>query len=279
MLPEPNDAFEWTHAGPAPALICRALEAVAPHLFTTRQWRLGARTSAAAADGQWEDVARAMDTATECLVRVRQVHGTDVVVADEPVSRGLLEGDIIVTDRRDLAVAVQVADCLPVLMADRRTGAVAAVHAGWRGLAARAPQMAIGALSRQFGSQTADLIVAAGPSIGACCYEVREDVIQRFADEGFGPDCLARWFLDTPAATPRNPSMAAVQGPRDGRRWFFDGWEALRSQLMSAGLSRDQIFIAEMCTASHPDTFSSYRRDGAPAGRIAGAIRSARPRP
>ena len=95
-----------------------------------------------------------------------------------------------------------------------------------------------------------------------------------------GRTAPARWFLDAPAATPRNPSIAAVQGARDGRRWFFDGWEALRSQLMSAGLSRDQIFIAEMCTASHPTPSAPFRRASCPpAGRMAGAIGSARPHP
>ena len=75
-------------------------------MFTTRHWTLGARTSAADADAQWEDVAGAIGTATEHLIRVRQVHGTDVVLADDVAARGLLEGDIVVTDRRDLAIAV-----------------------------------------------------------------------------------------------------------------------------------------------------------------------------
>jgi copper oxidase (laccase) domain-containing protein len=126
-----------------------------------------------------------------------------------------------------------------------------------------------------------DLVAAIGPSIGACCYEVGPDVRQRFADAGASKEALARWFLDQPAPTDRNRSMPAVIDRQTDRkeRWFFDGWRAVAEQLRGAGLSGDHIFAAELCTASHPDVFCSYRREGAAAGRLAGVIRSPKRRP
>ncbi len=68
--------------------------------------------------------------------------------------------------------------------------------------------------------------------------------------------------------------MSSVSGTRRADRWFFDGWTAAREQLVEAGVPVAQIFIAGLCTASHPDILCSYRRDGSQAGRLAGAIRS-----
>src|SRR5262249_2256482 len=136
---------------------------------------------------------------------------------------------------------------------------------------------AVAALRRHFGSRPQDLIAAVGPSIGACCYEVGPDVVQRFQRAGFGGDRLGAWFLDGPAQLPGNPSMPGLTPRAD--HWFFEGWAASRDQLIGAGVPVAQIFVAELCTASHPATLCSYRRDGAPAGRLAGAIRRRLPRP
>jgi YfiH family protein len=182
--------------------------------------------------------------------------------------------DIIVSNDPTVAAAIQTADCIPLLLADRRTGAVAAAHAGWRGLAAGVPRAAVDALGHELGSHPADLVAVAGPSIGACCYEVGADVRQRFAEAGFADATLDRWFFETAQPTPRNPSMAGLStGPRPDH-WYFDGGRSTRDQLESAGVPPDQVFVVELCTASHPDVLCSYRRDGAGAGRLAGVIRA-----
>jgi len=155
-------------------------------------------------------------------------------------------------------LAIQTADCVPLLFADRRTGVVAAAHAGWRGLAARVPEVTVRALGEAFGSRPADLIVAVGPSISAARYEVGAEVRDQFERGGFPDDQLARWFLP---------------GTRAGH-WQFDGWASARDQLAAVGVPADRIHSSDLCTAAEAGLLCSYRRDGKRAGRIAGAIRA-----
>jgi YfiH family protein len=279
LLPQPSEAFSWVQAAAGPALVCRPLEPFAFHLYTTRHWALGVRTAGGECDG-WAQVADELELESARLVRVRQVHGASVVVAREAGSdRGAAdEADIIVTGAPGLGLAVQAADCVPLLIADERTTAVAAAHAGWRGLAAGVPSATVTALGREFGSRPSDLIAAIGPSIGACCYEVGTEVRDRFEAAGFGRGRIAHWFRAEPRPSSRNLSMPDLPLPLRASHWFFDGWSAARDQLEEAGVPAARIFVAELCTASHPDTMCSYRREGSAAGRMAGAIRSRRGR-
>ncbi len=90
------------------------------------------------------------------------------------------EADGVMTDEHGVALVVQVADCVPLLMADPRTGAVAAVHAGWRGTAANIAAAAVRRLQQQYGCRPEDLVAAIGPCIGACCYQVGPEVREAF---------------------------------------------------------------------------------------------------
>ncbi len=272
VLPPVDGAFEWRPTPHGPALVCRDLEPYAPHLFTTRGWSLGQRSTAVEDAERWREVASALAVGAERLVRAHQVHGRhviDAVPATDPET-----GDIIVTADPTLAIAVQAADCVPLLLADPKGGAVAAVHAGWRGMAARVPETAVAAMTTRFGTRPEDLIAALGPSIGRCCYEVGDDVREAFAAAGFTTASLDRWFSLRPAQWPANPSLARVSGAGRAGHWFFDGWLSVRAQLEAAGVRSARIFSPSLCTASHPDVLCSYRRDGAPAGRLAAAIRS-----
>lgn len=262
--------------------MCRPLEPFATHVFTTSQWALGARAPAPARDrggaalgAAWRQVSDALSIEPQRLVRATQVHGATVIVGTSAAAHDVPpDADIILLDEPDAAAAVQAADCVPILMVDRASGAVAAVHAGWRGLVAGVPQLAIRALTATFGSRPADVLVALGPSIGACCYEVGPDVRDAFAHAGFSPACLERVFHASPAAIDENPPMPHLSSrARRSDRWFFDGWQTTHALLAEAGVPVAQIFSGRLCTASHPHLLCSYRRDGAPAGRIAGAIR------
>jgi YfiH family protein len=261
MLPEPTDAFKWVQADGGPALVCRPLARVAPHLFTTRAWTLGSPTRAD--DAAWDQVAAAMRVDPRHLMRLHQVHGAGVIARHAAGVGAAGDGvqpdaDIIISDDPASALAIQAADCVSLLVADRRTGVVAAAHAGWRGLAARVPSVTIEALAREFGSRPEDLVAAVGPSISAPRYEVGVDVRKRFEEAGFPAAQLARWF--SPAERPGH--------------WYFDGWQAARDQLKGAGVPAADVHVAALCSATHADTFCSYRRDGSPAGRMAAAIRA-----
>jgi YfiH family protein len=153
------------------------------------------------------------------------------------------------------AVSVRVADCVPLLVADPRTGLVAAVHAGWRGTAARVASAAVRALATRGGS-AADLIVAIGPSIGPCCYDVGEALIDAFREAGHPADAVARWFS------------------RPNGRLVLDLWTANTDQLAAAGVNRGRIHAARLCTACRLDLFYSFRKEGARAGRLAAVIRA-----
>jgi YfiH family protein len=277
--PQPGDGFEWVQTRGGLALVCRPLASLASHFFTTRGWRLGVHVPGGD-DEAWAEVAAGLDLDPERLVRVRQVHGRAVFVTGDGLGvPARQDADIIVSHRSDLGLAIQVADCVPILIADRQTGAVAAAHAGWRGMAAGVPSTVVSAMAREFGSQPDDLLVALGPSVGACCYEVGIDLRRQFEASGFRSDRMARWFFETPQLRAGNPTMPGVQSSGRRDHWFFDGWGAMREMLIDAGVPAGNIFSAGLCTASHPGFFCSFRRDGPPAGRLAGAIRRSRPRP
>jgi polyphenol oxidase len=263
MLPELSGDFKWMETAQGPALVCGALEPFSRHFFTTRTWTLGATVDEERTPG-WEELAKVIGVEEKDLVRARQVHGSAVVVRRKGRDRSgtrRSEADILVTDDPSAALAVQTADCVPLLVADRRRGSIAAAHAGWRGLAARVPSVAVEALGREFDSRPGDLVAAIGPSISAPRYEVGAEVRIRFEQAGFSSEQLARWF--SPAERPGH--------------WFFDAWRAAQDQLAAAGVAARHIHLAALCTASYPDIFCSYRRDGKGAGRIAGAIRARQP--
>jgi YfiH family protein len=272
-LPQPNDSFRWAQVAGQPALVCRPLEPFARHFVTTRPWQLGAAVSSS--EAAWRQVA---DAAGAPLLRVHQVHGAAILVHRAGDSRDdarEVPADVVVSTDPSFAPTIQTADCVPILIADRRTGVVAAAHAGWRGLAAGVPRATVDLLVSEMGSQPEDLVAAAGPSIRACCYEVGGDVRERFRDAGWGAAATAPWFFAGPQPSDRNPSMRGTLTREN--HWYFDSAAAARDQLESAGLPAQQIFVAGLCTASH-DVFCSYRRDGAAAGRMAAVVTSARRR-
>jgi YfiH family protein len=250
------DGFHWTEAPWGRALRSRPLTEIADHFFTSLPLRLRGEGRE---ERDWALVAGAIGVPGDRLLRLKQVHGNQVVVARASDGAGRPwrdpEADIILSDDPGVALAVQVADCVPLLIADRATGVVAAAHAGWRGTASNVAGTTVAALHREFGSRPADLVVAHGPSIGSCCYEVGEELLEEFWRSEFGP-AVDRWFS------------------REKRALRLDLWAANRDQLVSAGVLPEHVHQSDLCTASHPALFASYRRDGKGTGRIAGVIRA-----
>ena len=252
FMPEPSGGFEWTQAPWGRVLRCRPLLEVADHFFTAGSLRL-ARDSA-----EWDDVAALAGLPRGRLRLISQVHGHAIAVArhGSAVPWPTPEADGIVSDDPSLALGVRVADCAPILVADRRYGVVAAVHAGWRSTLQRIVAEAVGALQREFGSDPADLVAAIGPSLGACCGEMGEEVVEAFRAAGHSEVRIERWFSREP-----------------GRRPHFDLWRANSDQLMDAGVPAGSIHVSGLCTRTHRDVFHSYRAMGPAAGRMVGVIR------
>jgi YfiH family protein len=260
-LPAVPPSFYWTKESWGAALRCRPLETVAQHLFTTRQLQLPSSVA-------WRALASALGVHDQRIVSLNQVHGRDVLKIDRNISDGMLKqfrhdrppADALVSDAPDVVLAVRAADCVPLLIADARSGATAAVHAGWRGTAARVAVAAIDAMQSEFGSRPADLVAAIGPAIGPCCYEVGSDVVDAFAAAGHERYLVDRWFI----------------APRD-RKMRLDVAGANRDLLILAGVREENIHASELCTAMHLDVLTSYRAEKEAAGRIAGAIRASIP--
>jgi YfiH family protein len=171
----------------------------------------------------------------------RQVHGTRIALA----TRGARpEADGLVTTAAGLGVGVVTADCVPVLLVDRRARAAAAVHAGWRGAAGGVLEAAVAELGGRFGSRLDHVEAVAGPAIGGCCYEIGADVIAAF--EGRTGSTTA-------------PALSRVNG-----RHHLDLRTAVRLLLTAAGVRA--VAILGPCTACGGN-YHSYRRDGAGTGR------------
>jgi YfiH family protein len=249
-LPELPPSFRWTQESWGLGLRCRPLEAVAPHVFATRQLVLS----------DPEGYRRlAVTIGAERSAVLTQVHGRAVVVVrdTDQLSDARPEADALVSNSAAAALVVRAADCVPLLLADRRTGAVAAVHAGWRGTAAKVTTAAVGALQAEFGAHPVDLVAAIGPAIGPCCYEVGPELVDAFAAAGHERHLIDRWF----------------QVRRDGKL-RLDVPGANRDQLILAGVPEDQIHLAGLCTAMQLDILTSYRAEKEQAGRLAAAIRA-----
>jgi YfiH family protein len=195
---------------------------------------------------------------------VSQVHGRHVVVIHDEsmVPDPTTSADALVSLVPTVAVAVRAADCVPLLIADRVSGAVAAVHAGWRGTMAGIATETIATLRRDAGVRPENVIAAIGPSIGPCCYEVGSELVDAFAAAGYERHLIARWF-----ATPPPP-----RGSREQPALRLDVAGANRDQLVMAGVPEDQIFLSGFCTAMHLDVFTSYRAEKEGATRLAAAI-------
>jgi purine-nucleoside/S-methyl-5'-thioadenosine phosphorylase / adenosine deaminase len=179
------------------------------------------------------------------LATVRQIHSNKVIVATRPGDLG--EGDALISNVPGLTLVVRTADCLPILIADPENRAVAAVHAGWRGTVQEIVLEAVQAMASEYGSRPESLVIAIGPGIGACCYEVGPDVAQQFS----------RFFPE------RQDLNGSVK---------IDLPESTVRQLRRNGGRTGQIDSSGLCTRCLADHFHSYRRDGAAAGRMISTI-------
>jgi len=194
------------------------------------------------------------------LRTVRQVHSNRSVAAAEVA----VDADGLMTRQPGILIGIQTADCIPVLVADPVTRAVAAFHAGWRGTVARIVELGIARMQAEFGSDPADLFAAIGPGIGPCCYTIGGEVLERFTEEF----SYAAELFSQEVTNPQSlPDVSIVH--LDLR---VNLKEANRRQLMAAGLRPDAIATVGGCTACQPRLFYSHRASGGHAGRMMAVI-------
>jgi hypothetical protein len=237
----------------------------APHGFTTRaggvsegpyaSLNLGASVGDDP-DAVAENRRRALDAfgaETARTARVRQVHGTRVVPAAEAGDD--VEADALVASDPGWTLAVSVADCVPVLLAEPASGAVAAAHAGWRGLVAGVVEATVAALAERTGSRPGDLWAAIGPHVTAPRYQVGPEVVEAFAEHGFA-------------------AAHATPDPRTEGRFLLSLEGGVREALGRAGVTPERVASGGWCTAGDAATFFSHRRDGGRTGRHWALIRS-----
>ena len=202
------------------------------------------------------------------LVTLQQVHSTSIyrVALADAREQATLPGDGLLTGESGVALGVQTADCVPVLLADPATGAVGAFHAGWRGTLGRIVERGVARMVEEFGAAPQTMLAAIGPAIGPCCYGVGEEVEQQFRDAFPYADAIVR-----PPAR-RLAEGAHAEGALLQPRSHLDLPESNRRQLLAAGLPAAAVEVLPFCTFCRKDLFFSYRAEQGHTGRMLAVI-------
>lgn len=208
------------------------------------------------------------------MVTLRQIH-SDIIHCVNERPKEHLTGDGLITATPGLLLAIQTADCLPVILVDTKSRVVGVFHAGWRGTVKRIVEKGVGQMIRCFGASARDIKAAIGPGVHGCCYQVGPEVRQKF-DSQF--PYAARLFRETRESDPireKYPLLfLTARAPGHGElppRIFLDLAEANRRQLLDAGVPAKNIAASPLCTSCRVDLLFSYRAEKGKTGRLMGA--------
>jgi hypothetical protein len=194
------------------------------------------------------DLCQMLEIDDQHLILPRQVHNTEVAEVTVDNIGDKFEGvDALITTLPRTCIGVSTADCVPILIYDTRTHAIAAAHAGWRGTVAHIGHKTVEAMQNRFGSKPEDLTIVIGPSIGPDAFEVGDEVYEAFSCSNF--------------------DMTKIAFKRNGK-WHIDLWQANALDLQHMGILANHIEIAGICTYQYYDEFFSARRLGIKSGRI-----------
>ncbi|HSZ62902.1 MAG TPA: peptidoglycan editing factor PgeF [Terriglobales bacterium] len=210
------------------------------------------------------------------LVSLRQIHSDLIHRVDESeATREPLAGDGLLTDTPEIIIAVQTADCLPIILVDRKRGAVGVFHAGWRGTVQRIVEKGVGEMRKHFKSDPRNLLAAIGPGIQSCCYEVGEEVRIKFEAQFAYASALFREVKESDPVREKYPLLfLTARAPGHSElpvKIFLDLVEANRRQLIDAGVPAKNIDIPAPCTGCHKEILFSYRAEKGVTGRMMAA--------
>jgi len=205
------------------------------------------------------------------LITLRQIH-SDLIHCVSELPEQPLVGDGLITRTPGILLAIQTADCLPVLLADTKQKAVGMFHAGWRSTITRIVEKGVGEMRRYFGTLPKNIKAAIGPGIHACCYEVGEEVRQKFESQFSYADDLFREAKESDPVREKYPLLfLTARAPGHGElppKIFLDLVESNRRQLINAGVRPKNISASDLCTACHPELLFSYRAEKGITGRL-----------
>ncbi len=207
------------------------------------------------------------------LISLRQIH-SDLIHRVDRMPEQPLAGDGLVTDTPGLVLAVQTADCLPIILADPKRGAIGVFHAGWRGTVKRIVEKGVGEMRKHFKSDPRNLVAAIGPGVQRCCYEVGEEVRTKFEAQFAYASSLFREVKESDPVREKYPLLfLTARAPGHGElpvKLFLDLVEANRRQLLDAGVMAKNIDAAAPCTACHTELLFSFRSEKGVTGRMMG---------
>lgn len=263
--------FVFRERGSIKLLVCEPLERAGfTNAFSTRLGGVSSLPSAALSLGNFRQDSRenilenrrrfqtALNAADWTLITANQIHSADVrfIRDTEDANAEPTACDALTANLPRTLLAAQTADCMPILLIDERSGAFAAIHAGWRGTLARIVARTLERMQLSFQTQPSDVLVAFGPTIGPCCFEVGPEVIDQF--EG-------AFHAVNSAVSKRQPNGKA----------HLNLSHLNRQILLESGVKVGNIYDCELCTSCHTELFFSYRRErGAeqPIGRLMGVV-------
>jgi len=207
------------------------------------------------------------------LVTLRQIH-SDVIHCVSDLPPAPLVGDGLITAMPEIVLGIQTADCLPVILVDTKRRAIGVFHAGWRGTVKRIVQKGAGEMRRYFGTSPEDIKAAIGPGIHGCCYEVGQEVREKFESQFSYAAELFREVRESDPVREKYPLLfltARAPGHSDlPKKLFLDLVKANRRQLIEIGVSPKRIGASKLCTACHTDVLFSHRAEKGVTGRMMG---------
>jgi len=202
-----------------------------------------------------EQISDLIEVPIENIINVKQVHGTNIVVIDSNINNyqdiSQIEADGLVTNLPKMALITYHADCVPVYFIDIKKKAIGLAHSGWKGTFNNISGKLIKKMEQRYNSKKEDILVGIGPSIGPCCYEVKDDLIQMFTEKYGQFDNL---FVE------------------DNDKVFLNLWRVIYLQILEEGVPKENIVFSNTCTSCNVDKFYSYRKEKGIDNRMAAVI-------